>query len=111
MTGAIEMTGAIVVYTTVADEDAARVLAARLVDQRLAACVQIVPGIRSIYRWDGVVHHDDEVQLVIKSVAANLDAIEALFDVHHPYDLPELVAVRVEAGAKNYLDWIVAEST
>jgi periplasmic divalent cation tolerance protein len=104
-------TDAIIAFTTVADEAAARMLADRLVAERLAACVQIVPGLRSVYRWEGAVRHDDEVQLVIKSVAGNVDAIAALLHEHHPYDLPELVAVRIDAGAQNYLDWIAAEVT
>ena len=97
---------AILVYTTVADHDAASGLAELLVEQRLAACVHIVPGIRSIYRWRGEVHRDDEVQLVIKAPASRFELIAALLREHHPYELPEIVAVRVDRGAQEYLEWI-----
>ncbi len=96
----------IVVYTTVADEAAAVALADRIVDGRVAACVQIVPRIRSVYRWQGTVRHDDEAQLVIKTTVDRYDALAALVVEHHPYELPELVAVPVSHGSAAYLDWI-----
>ncbi len=102
---------AILVYTTVADHDAASGLAELLVEQRLAACVHIVPGIRSVYRWQGKMCRDDEVQLVIKSNRSRFDAIAALLREHHPYDLPEIVAVRIDRGSQDYLDWIASESS
>ena len=97
---------AILVYTTVGDHDAASRLAELLVEERLAACVHIVPGIRSIYRWQGQVHRDDEVQLVIKAAASRFELIAALLREHHPYELPEIVAVRVDRGSQEYLEWI-----
>lgn len=100
---------AIIVYTTVGDEAAATTLADRLVDARLAACVQIVPRLRSVYRWDGRLRHDDESQLVIKTTAARYDAVAALLRDEHPYDLPEVVAVPVIGGSRAYLDWIAGE--
>ena len=99
---------AVFIYTTVADHDAANRLAELLVEQHLAACVHIVPGIKSIYRWQGTVQRDDEVQLVIKSEAGRFDAIETLLREHHPYELPEIVAVRVDRGSRQYLDWIAS---
>ncbi len=97
---------AILVYTTVADHDAASGLAELLVEEHLAACVHIVPGIRAIYRWQGQVHRDDEVQLVIKAPASRFELIAALLREHHPYELPEIVAVRVDRGSQEYLEWI-----
>ena len=100
---------AILVYTTVADIDAANRLAELLVETSRAACVHIVPSIKSVYRWQGQVQRDDEVQLVIKSDAGRYAEIEALLREHHPYELPEIVAVRVDSGSQQYLKWIASE--
>ena len=102
---------AILVFTTVADRDAASALAELLVEARLAACVHIVPGIRSVYRWQGRVHRDNEVQLVIKSGVSCFDAVAALLREHHPYELPEILSVRVDRGSQEYLDWIAGETS
>lgn len=101
---------AILVYTTVADRDTASSLAELLVEARLAACVHVVPGIRSVYRWQGKVQRDEEVQLVIKSEVSRFDAIAALLREHHPYELPEVLSVRVDRGSHEYLDWITRET-
>ena len=102
---------AILVYTTVADRDAASGLAELLVEARLAACVHVVPGIRSVYRWQGKIQRDEEVQLVIKSEVSRFDAIAALLREHHPYELPEILSVRVDRGSHEYLDWIIRETS
>ena len=102
---------AILIFTTVADRGAANALAEMLVEQRVAACVHIVAGIESVYRWKGSVRHDGEVQLVIKSETRCFDAIEALLREHHPYELPEIVAVRVDRGSQEYLHWIASETS
>ena len=101
---------ALLVSTTVGDLRAAEALAERIVDGRLAACVQIVGGLRSVYRWKGSVQRDDEVQLVIKTTAARFDALERCLYDHHPYDLPEVLAVPVVRASAAYLDWIVDET-
>ena len=81
-------------------------LAKALVERQLAACVNLIPGARSIYRWEGEVHDDAEVVLVIKTTAARCDAcVEALVALH-PYDVPEAVALPVVAGNEAYLRWI-----
>jgi periplasmic divalent cation tolerance protein len=103
-------TDSIFIYTSVAHDAEATALADRLVGEGLAACVQIVPGIRSVYRWNGEVQHDDELQLVIKASAARFDAIEALLRRVHPYQLPEIVAVPVVRGSAAYLAWIAKAS-
>ena len=102
---------AILVYTTVADHDAASGLAELLIAERLAACVHIVPAIRSVYRWQGKVYRDDEVQLVIKTQASHFELIAGLLREHHPYELPEIIAVRVARGSQEYLDWIASETS
>ena len=103
-------TDPIIVYTSVGDDAAATALADRLVGDGLAACVQIVPGVRSVYRWNDEVRHDGELQLVIKATAARFDAIEALLRRIHPYELPEIVAVPVVRGSAAYLAWIADAS-
>lgn len=103
-------TDSIFVYTTVADELSATDLGDLIVAEGLAACVQIVPGIRSIYRWKGEVKHDNEVRLVIKTTIARFEAIAALLREHHPYELPEIVAVPVVLGSKGYLAWIASST-
>lgn len=101
---------ALLVCTTVADAASADALAERLVGERLAACVQIVPGVRSVYRWRGAVHRDDEVQLVIKTTAPDFDAVERCLRAHHPYELPEIVALPVVRGSAEYLGWIAGQT-
>ena len=86
-------------------EDAERIARA-LVERRLAACVNVVPGVVSIYRWKGAVEKDEERLLVIKTRAERLEALrEALVELH-PYEVPELVALPVEAGHAPYLAWL-----
>jgi len=93
-----------------AREEALRV-ARVLVDERLAACVNVVDGVRSIYRWKGEVSEDGEVLCVIKTTRARVEALRARLVALHPYELPEVVAVGVDAAASHapYLGWI-AES-
>lgn len=98
--------GAIVAFTTAPDAATAEALARRLVDARVAACVQVVPGLRSVYRWQGDVAVDDEVQLVVKTTADRFDAVDALVREHHPYAVPELVAVPAVRGSADYLAWL-----
>ncbi len=99
-----------VVLTTTDSEEAAKALAALIVAERLAACVQTTP-IRSVYRWQGAVRHESEVLLVIKTRVALLDRLEAFVKTHHTYDTPEIVALPIVGGSQEYLDWIAAETT
>ncbi len=91
---------------TCPDEAAARGIATALLAAELAACVNCVAGIRSMYRWDGQIRDDAEVLLVIKTSAARYEALEALVRAQHPYDLPEIIALPVVAGSREYLNWI-----
>jgi periplasmic divalent cation tolerance protein len=88
--------------------DRAEALAAALVESRVAACVNIVPGLRSVYRWQGEVCRDDEALLLIKHPAAAFEALRAAVLAHHPYELPEIVAVDLDRGHPPYLDWVLA---
>ena len=98
----------VVIQTSVDDEAIALSLARRLVDERLAACVQIVAGVRSFYRWQGVLRDDREWQLVVKSTAARYHDVEAALRRHHPYEVPEIVAWPIVRGSPAYLDWVRA---
>jgi periplasmic divalent cation tolerance protein len=102
------MTGRIVVLCTVGSAEDAERIASTLVERRLAACVNVVPGVTSIYRWKGEVARDAEWLLVMKTTAARFEALrEALVEMH-PYDVPEVIELPVERGHAPYLEWIDA---
>lgn len=88
------------------DADTARTLGRALVDARLAACVQLVPGVESIYRWQGAVETAAEVLLVIKCPRDRFAELQARLVDLHPYDVPELVALPAVAGLPAYLHWV-----
>jgi periplasmic divalent cation tolerance protein len=100
------MSEALVILCTCPDHAIASGLARSLVEQRLAACVNIVPAIRSIYSWQGKLCDDDEVLLVIKTLQSRYPALEDWLREHHPYDVPELIALRAEAVSAPYLAWL-----
>lgn len=99
---------AIACLCTCPDAASARRIADALVEARLAACVNVLPGITSVYRWQGKVEQADEVLLVAKTVRARLDALTRQVQALHPYELPEVVAVEISGGLPAYLDWIAA---
>lgn len=94
------------VLVTVPNDDVARSLARELVDARLAACVNVVPGLHSIYRFEGAIREDAEVLLLLKTCAGRARELEAFLGERHPYDLPELVRISVPGGSLAYLDWV-----
>jgi periplasmic divalent cation tolerance protein len=99
------------VLTTVAsDEEAIRFVRA-LLDRRLIACGTLFPGARSLYRWQGKVADEREVVVMLKTRSARLDSLRTAFTELHPYKVPELLAIPVEAGLDKYLDWINGETT
>jgi periplasmic divalent cation tolerance protein len=102
---------ALLVLTNLPDADSAHALAAALVEQRLAACVNILAPCRSVYRWEGKVEDASEVPLLIKTTAARYPALEAAIRARHPYELPEIVAVPIAHGLPAYLDWVASETT
>jgi len=92
--------------TTVPNLETAERIARRLVEDRLAACVQIVQGIRSVYRWQGRVQEEPEVLLLVKTAEPQIPRIEDLLHQIHPYELPELVSVPITGGSAAYLRWV-----
>ncbi len=99
---------ALVVLVTAPSEEVAGRLAHGLVEARLAACVNILPGLRSVYRWQGAVESAAEHLLLVKCAAERYDAVEAWVQAHHPYELPECVALPITAGSAPYLAWLLA---
>jgi periplasmic divalent cation tolerance protein len=97
---------AIVVLCTCPDEAVADRIAGSLVEERLAACVNRIPGIVSTYRWKGEIHRDCECLLLIKTTMERFNAMRERIVALHPYDVPEIVALAIEAGSAAYLDWI-----
>ena len=97
----------IVVLSTVPSAEVGQEIARELVEARLAACVNMIPGLVSTYSWKGKIQRDDEALLVIKTRAAQFDALAAALTATHPYDVPEIVALPVEACHGPYAAWLV----
>ena len=101
----------IVVFVTAPNQDAAAGIARTVVDERLAACGNVLPGIRSIYRWQGEVHDEPEVMLVLKTRAGLFESLRGRILELHSYDVPEIIALPIEAGHGPYLDWILENTS
>jgi periplasmic divalent cation tolerance protein len=95
-----------IVFTTTGSDAEARTIARALVERRLAACVHIVPGVCSVFRWEGRVCEESERQVWIKTTASRVDAVSAAIGELHSYDVPELVVVAIEGGSDDYLAWL-----
>jgi periplasmic divalent cation tolerance protein len=100
----------LVCLCTCPDETSARRIADALVGERLAACVTVLPGVHSVYRWQEAIERADETMLLIKTVRERLEPLTARVASLHPYELPELVAVEVAGGLPGYLGWVAAGS-
>ncbi len=100
------MPEALLVLTNLPDAEAAHRLAKGLVERRLAACVNVLAPCRSFYHWEGALREDGEVPLFIKTTAKLYPAVEAYIHQHHPYDLPEIIALKITAGLSDYLRWV-----
>ena len=94
------------VFCTCPDTASAQALARLLLEQRLAACVNLLPPMQSMYRWQGRIEQAEEVQLLIKTCAGRIEALSAAIVEHHPYELPEILALTPSDGLPAYLDWI-----
>jgi periplasmic divalent cation tolerance protein len=106
----MQSSDALVVLTTLSSEDDAVALVRGLLERRLIACGTVLPAGRSLYRWEGKVADEREVVVILKTRAARLEAVEAAFAELHPYKVPELLALPVEAGNLPYLNWLSAET-
>jgi len=104
------MTDALLVLTTLPNSDAAADLAKKVVGEKLAACANVMPAVRSIYRWQGALQDENEVLVLLKTRQARFDKLKARILELHPYDVPEVIAIPVEQGHGAYLDWIANET-
>ena len=100
------MTDVFVVLTTVSADFKAADLARTLVERGVAACINIIPGITSVYRWEGKLETAREQQLVIKTTRTQLEALRLALKPLHPYDIPEFVVLPVSEGGEDYLQWV-----
>lgn len=97
----------LVVLCTVPDEDSAQSIAHALVAEGLAACVNVLPRLTSVYRWEGEVTSGEELLLIIKTRQERYAALEARVKELHPYTVPEIIALPIQHGSKDYLDWLI----
>lgn len=105
------MSDAVLVLTTVPTAELGEQIGRALVEAGLAACVNVLPPMVSVYRWKGAVQRDVECQLMIKTVRARVDDVHNYVSDHHTYDLPEFLVVPVDGGDPAYLAWVAAESS
>lgn len=96
----------LIVMTTVPDDEAARQLALSLIEQRLAACAQVVGGMTSFYRWKGALQQEGEVLVLIKTVSSRYQALAEALTGLHPYEVPEIVAIAAERVSPEYDRWV-----
>jgi periplasmic divalent cation tolerance protein len=101
----------VVVLTTLATNDEAVSLVKALLEKRLIACGTILPGARSLYRWENQMADEQEVVVMLKTRSACIDALQKAFSALHPYKVPELLAIPVTGGLDRYLGWINAETS
>ena len=101
---------ALLCFSTCPDAETAALIARTLVEERLAACVNRLTGVQSIYRWQGEIHEDAEVLLLIKTTHERFESLRARLVELHPYEVPELVAFGITNGLPSYLDWLARET-
>jgi periplasmic divalent cation tolerance protein len=104
------MDQAILVLTNVPDLECAQLIARTLVEARLAACVNLLPAVQSIYRWQGQIEEATEITLLIKTTSQQVDSLQRAIVKLHPYDVPEIIATPIVAGYAPYLQWIATET-
>jgi periplasmic divalent cation tolerance protein len=101
----------VLVLSTVDSPELAAKIARAVVEAGEAACVNIVPGLRSVYRWQGKICDDEEILLLIKSTAKRFEALRAHIRRLHTYQVPEIIAVPIQAGDPDYLEWLAAQTS
>lgn len=99
------------VMSNAPDQATAHTLAHALVESKLAACVNILPGVKSVYRWQGAIEHAEEVTLLIKTTRQHYAQLQQALVSAHPYDLPEIIAWPIAEGYAPYLHWVAAETS
>jgi len=104
------VTDALLVFTTLPTADKAAEIAKLLVDEKLVACANLLPAVRSIYRWQGKMHDENEVLVLLKTRAEQLERLKLRLLEVHPYEVPEVLAVPVESGYQPYLEWLAGET-
>ena len=102
-----QMTETVVVLVTAPSAEKAAEIARTLVEEKLAACGNVIPGIRSIYAWEGTVHDDQEALLVLKAPRKRLQELSDRVVALHPYEVPEVIGLPIEGGNERYIDWII----
>jgi len=102
---------ALLVLTNLPDRPAAEKLAAALVGERLAACVNILAPCRSVYRWNGAVQNEEEYPVLAKTTTERYAALEVAIRSNHPYEVPEIIALPIERGLAAYLTWVAEETS
>ena len=98
-----------VAYITAPAEDAEK-LAQGIVENRLAACVNVVPGVKSFYWWDDEIKHEAESMLMVKTTQLKIEALIGYVKEHHPYEVPEVITFKMAEGMPDYLDWVIEET-
>lgn len=100
----------LLVITNCPDEESANAIALAVVEARLAACVNILPRVQSVYRWQDAIESATEIPLLIKATAANYPALEKAIQERHPYTIPEIIALPIAQGLPAYLNWVAEET-
>jgi len=100
----------LLVLTNLPDAESAHSLARGLVEARLAACVNLMPGVQSVYRWQGEIEHASEITLLIKTTHKHYAQLQQAIISHHPYELPEVIALPISNGYASYLRWVATET-
>ena len=104
------MDQALLVLANVPDLECAQLVARTLIESRLAACVNLLPAVQSIYRWQGKIEEATEITLLIKTTSQHYDSLQQVIVKLHPYDVPEIIAIPIVAGYAPYLQWIATET-
>lgn len=101
---------ALLVYVTAPSREVAERLARNAVEQRLAACVNMLPGMRSVYRWEGHIEEAEETVLLFKTTGRKVNALQQFIDAEHPYDTPCSLVIDIDSGLPAYLKWVNTET-
>lgn len=100
----------LLVLVNVSDEAVALTIGRSVVEQRLAACVNLLPAVRSLYQWQGKIEEATEITMLIKTTQARYAELQDAIKARHPYDVPEIIALPIMAGLPEYLEWVVTET-